>query len=67
MHAKPKTNFNLENIANFSTKDEYYPIPYDETIIDPVKMYQNPAIEPPLVFEVFQRNRGTAAVLCIYT
>ena len=42
MHAKPKTNFNLENIANFSTKDEYYPIPYDETIIDPVKMYQNP-------------------------
>lgn len=42
MHAKPRANFNLENVANFSTKDEYYPIPYNENILDPVKMYQNP-------------------------
>ncbi|MBS1604841.1 MAG: RagB/SusD family nutrient uptake outer membrane protein [Bacteroidetes bacterium] len=41
MRAKPRANFNLENIANFSTKDEYFPIPYNETILDPVKMYQN--------------------------
>lgn len=42
MHAKPRANFNLENVANFSTKDEYFPIPYNETILDPIKMYQNP-------------------------
>ena len=42
MHAKPRSNFNLENVANFSTKDEYFPIPYNETILDPVNMYQNP-------------------------
>jgi starch-binding outer membrane protein, SusD/RagB family len=42
MHAKPRINFNLENLANFSTKDEYFPIPYNEVILDPVKMYQNP-------------------------
>jgi hypothetical protein len=41
MHAKPRANFNLENIANFSPKDEYFPIPYNETILDPAKMYQN--------------------------
>jgi hypothetical protein len=41
MHAKPRANFNLENITNFSPKDEYFPIPYNETILDAAKMYQN--------------------------
>ena len=41
MHAKPRANFNLENIGNFSAKDEYFPIPYNETILDAAKMYQN--------------------------
>lgn len=42
MHSKSQANFGLANLANFSTKDEYYPIPYSEYTINPVKMYQNP-------------------------
>jgi hypothetical protein len=32
----------LAQLANFTTKDEYYPIPYSEYILNPTKMYQNP-------------------------
>ncbi|GGB16868.1 RagB/SusD family nutrient uptake outer membrane protein [Puia dinghuensis] len=42
IHSKNQADWGLAQIANFSTKDEYYPIPYNETILDPVKMYQNP-------------------------
>lgn len=41
-HAKKQTDFGLAKLANFSTKDRYFPIPFDETKLDPVKMYQNP-------------------------
>lgn len=41
MHAKNQADWGLANIANFGIKDEYFPIPYAETILDPVKMYQN--------------------------
>jgi hypothetical protein len=42
IHAKKQADWGLANIMNFSTKDQYYPIPYAETILDPEKMYQNP-------------------------
>jgi starch-binding outer membrane protein, SusD/RagB family len=42
IHSKNQTDWGLAQIANFSTKDEFYPIPYNETILNPVKMYQNP-------------------------
>jgi hypothetical protein len=42
VHAKNPADWGLANIANFSTKDEFYPIPYNETILDPKRMYQNP-------------------------
>lgn len=42
IHSKNQADWNLAQIANFTTKDEYYPIPYYEYILDPVKMYQNP-------------------------
>lgn len=42
IHSKNQADWGLAQIANFSTKDEYYPIPYSETILDPVRMYQNP-------------------------
>lgn len=41
-HAKKQTDFGLAQAANFTTKDRYYPIPFDEYKLDPVKMYQNP-------------------------
>jgi hypothetical protein len=41
-HAKKQTDFGLASLANFTTKDRYYPIPFDEYKLDPVKMYQNP-------------------------
>ncbi|QEM05133.1 RagB/SusD family nutrient uptake outer membrane protein [Mucilaginibacter rubeus] len=40
--AKKQTDFGLASLANFTTKDRYYPIPFDEYKLDPVKMYQNP-------------------------
>jgi len=40
--AKKQTDFGLAQVANFSTKDRYYPIPFDEYKLNPVKMYQNP-------------------------
>ena len=42
IHSKNPADWGLANIANFSAKDEYFPIPFNETILDPVKMYQNP-------------------------
>jgi hypothetical protein len=41
-HAKSQANFGFAQLANFGTKDRYYPIPFNETKLDPVKMYQNP-------------------------
>lgn len=40
--AKSQSNFGLAVLANFGTKDRYFPIPLDEVKLDPVKMYQNP-------------------------
>lgn len=39
---KPQVDFGAAQISNFTTKDRYYPIPFDEYKLDPVKMYQNP-------------------------
>lgn len=41
-HAKSQANFGLALLSNFSTKDRYYPIPFNEYKLNPVKMYQNP-------------------------
>jgi len=41
-HAKSQANFGFAQLVNFGTKDRYYPIPFNETKLDPVKMYQNP-------------------------
>ncbi|MVT08036.1 RagB/SusD family nutrient uptake outer membrane protein [Chitinophaga tropicalis] len=40
-HAKDQAYFGNARLSNFSSKDRYYPIPYDEWKLDPVKMYQN--------------------------
>jgi len=40
--AKSQLTYGLAKIANFTTKDRYFPIPLDEVKLDPVKMYQNP-------------------------
>ncbi len=40
--AKSQANFGSAVLANFSTKDRYFPIPFKEYNLDPVKMYQNP-------------------------
>jgi hypothetical protein len=40
-HTKSQANFGFAQLANFGTKDRYYPIPFNETKLDPVKMYQN--------------------------
>ena len=39
---KNPADWGLANINNFTTKDEFYPIPYNEVILDPKRMYQNP-------------------------
>ncbi|MDT3403807.1 RagB/SusD family nutrient uptake outer membrane protein [Mucilaginibacter terrae] len=39
--SKAQADFGIAKLANFSTKDRYYPIPFDEVKLDPVKMYQN--------------------------
>jgi hypothetical protein len=41
-HAKKQTDFGLAQVANFTAKDRYYPIPFDEYKLDNQKMYQNP-------------------------
>lgn len=40
-HAKSQANFGFAQLANFGTKDRYFPIPYNETKLDPARMYQN--------------------------
>ena len=41
-HAKDQTFYGIAKVANFSKKDRYYPIPFDEYKLNPEKMYQNP-------------------------
>jgi hypothetical protein len=41
-HAKSQSAFGNAKLANFSTKDRYYPIPLSEYQLNPTKMYQNP-------------------------
>ncbi|MCC8424719.1 RagB/SusD family nutrient uptake outer membrane protein [Mucilaginibacter sp. UR6-11] len=43
--AKNPADFGAVQLANFTTKDRYYPIPFDEYKLDPVKMYQNPGYQ----------------------
>jgi hypothetical protein len=38
---KSQADFGIAKLANFAAKDRYYPIPFDEYKLDPVKMYQN--------------------------
>ncbi|HEY0177284.1 MAG TPA: RagB/SusD family nutrient uptake outer membrane protein, partial [Pedobacter sp.] len=40
--AKSQADYGTSTLANFSSKDRYFPIPFDEYKLDPVKMYQNP-------------------------
>lgn len=40
--SKSQADYGNAKLSNFSTKDRYYPIPYDEVKLDPEKMYQNP-------------------------
>lgn len=39
---KNSADFGAAQLSNFTTKDRYYPIPFDEYKLDPIKMYQNP-------------------------
>ncbi|SFD45432.1 Starch-binding associating with outer membrane [Chitinophaga sp. CF118] len=41
-HAKNQGDFGTPKLSNFTRKDRYFPIPFDEYKLDPVKMYQNP-------------------------
>ncbi len=45
MHAKNQADYGKASISNFGTKDLYYPIPFDEYKLDPVRMYQNPGYQ----------------------
>jgi hypothetical protein len=40
--SKSQADFGIPKLANFTSKDRYFPIPFDEYKLDPVKMYQNP-------------------------
>lgn len=40
--AKSQLDYNNSPLSNIGTKDYYFPIPLNETRLDPVKMYQNP-------------------------
>lgn len=40
--ARVQADFGNPKAANFTAKDRYFPIPFDEWKLDPVKMYQNP-------------------------
>ncbi|MCX2582764.1 RagB/SusD family nutrient uptake outer membrane protein [Pedobacter sp. MR22-3] len=42
LKAKPQSSFGIAKLANVTTKDRFFPIPFDEVKLDPVKMYQNP-------------------------
>ncbi|MBC7923396.1 MAG: RagB/SusD family nutrient uptake outer membrane protein [Ferruginibacter sp.] len=41
VRAKSQADFGAARLANFSAKDRYFPIPFDEYKLDPAKMYQN--------------------------
>ncbi|WP_437919471.1 RagB/SusD family nutrient uptake outer membrane protein [Sphingobacterium sp. LRF_L2] len=40
--SKNQSDYGNAKLSNMSTKDRYYPIPYDEYQLDPIRMYQNP-------------------------
>jgi len=40
--SKNQSEYGQANLQNISTKDRYYPIPFDEYQLDPERMYQNP-------------------------
>ncbi len=40
--AKNQADFGIAKLSNFTTKDRYFPIPFDEYKLNPEKMYQNP-------------------------
>lgn len=40
--SKSQADFGIAKLANFTTKDRYFPIPFDEYKLNPEKMYQNP-------------------------
>lgn len=42
MHSKNQADYNESNLQNFTETDIYYPIPYDEWLLNPEGMYQNP-------------------------
>jgi hypothetical protein len=42
MNAKSQANYDNSPLTNCTTKDYFFPIPYNEYKLDPVKMYQNP-------------------------
>jgi hypothetical protein len=39
---KSQADFGIPKLTNFTTKDIYFPIPFDEYKLNPEKMYQNP-------------------------
>lgn len=41
LHAKNQDDYNESNLQNFTETDIYYPIPYDEWLLNPEGMYQN--------------------------
>lgn len=41
-HSKNQADFGTALLSNFTTKDRYFPIPFNETKLNPAKMYQNP-------------------------
>ena len=42
MHSKNQDDYNESNLQNFTETDVLYPIPYDEWLLNPEGMYQNP-------------------------
>jgi len=42
MHSKDGNNYGISNLQNFTEKDIYYPIPYDEWKLNKEGMFQNP-------------------------
>lgn len=41
-HSKNQADFNNSPLTNFTAKDYYFPVPLNETNLNPSKMYQNP-------------------------
>ena len=42
LKAKPQEFYGIAKLSNVTLKDRYFPIPFDEVKLDPVRMYQNP-------------------------